>query len=182
MRYPEGHKAAVRASIVAAAARALRRDGISGVSIPALMKQLDLTHGGFYGHFANRDELVVEAILTAANETADNVLSEKAGSLNDTLAMYLSKEHVAHPEVGCVLAALGPEARHHSEPIKKAFAHVAEGFLALLDRKVDRRGQKHEPSDAALARASQMIGAVVLARILDDPKLVDRLLETAKRA
>ena len=182
MRYPEGHKAAVRSSIVAAAALALRRDGISGVSIPSLMKQLDLTHGGFYGHFANRDELVVEAIMSAANDTAENVLSEKAGSLDDTLAMYLSKEHVSHPEVGCVLAALGPEARHQSAPIKTAFARVAEGFLALLDRKVERRGKKQAPSDEALVRASQMIGAVIPARIVDDPKLAERLLDTAKRA
>ena len=152
------------------------------MSIPALMKQLNLTHGGFYGHFANRDELVVEAVMTAANETAENVLSEQVGSLDETLAHYLSKEHVAHPEMGCVLAALGPEARHQSAPIKKAFARVADGFIALLDRKVKRRSKSQEPSDEALLRASQMIGAVILARVLDDPKLVERLLETAKRA
>src|SRR5262245_188353 len=58
MRYPEGHKEAVRASIVESAARVLRRDGLDGVSIPALMKEAGLTHGGFYGYFKNRDELV----------------------------------------------------------------------------------------------------------------------------
>ena len=49
MRYPEGHKEAMRARIVEAASRALRRDGLDAVSIPALMKSVGLTHGGVKG-------------------------------------------------------------------------------------------------------------------------------------
>jgi len=81
MRYPQGHKEEVRAGIVEAASRALRRDGLAGVSVPALMKEAGLTHGGFYGHFKNRDELVAEAVLAAAEATATRVLSGGEGGL-----------------------------------------------------------------------------------------------------
>ena len=62
MRYPEGHKEPVRARIVQAAAFALRAKGLDGVSIPALMKNVGLTHGTFYAHFENRDALVAKAV------------------------------------------------------------------------------------------------------------------------
>jgi TetR/AcrR family transcriptional repressor of nem operon len=179
MRYPEGHKAAVRASIVASAARALRRDGIAGVSIPALMKAAGLTHGGFYVHFENRDELVAAAVLAAAEETAERVLS--GDDLEACLGAYLSPEHAAHPEEGCVIAALGGEGRHQSAPIRRAFALAARGFLRLVREQVRGAGDEETKKDAALAVASRMIGAVVLARLVDDEHLAKRILAAARR-
>lgn len=182
MRYPDGHKEAVRASIVANAARALRRGGLSGVSIPALMKKAGLTHGGFYVHFKNRDELVAAAVLAAAEETGANLLSTEAGDLANALATYLSKEHVAHPEHGCVVAALGGEGRRQPAAVRRAFALAARGFIRLVSEQLRASsGGKGGESDDALALASRMIGAVVLARLVDDEHLADRILAAARR-
>ena len=74
MRYPDGHKEQVRAQIVRTAARALRELGLEGISIPALMKKAGLTHGGFYVHFKDRDDLVAAAVEHAAAETGARVL------------------------------------------------------------------------------------------------------------
>ena len=180
MRYPAGHKEAVRAEIVESAARALRRDGLAGVSIPALMKKAGLTHGGFYVHFTNRDELVAAAVLAAAESTGKSVLSEQAGDMRDTLDAYLSNEHVKHPERGCVLASLGTEGRRQSAPVKRAFAQAARGFIRLLERKAHIASPPEHVSDDTLALASQMIGAVVLARLVDDEGLALRILKAAK--
>ncbi|HYP90621.1 MAG TPA: TetR/AcrR family transcriptional regulator [Polyangiaceae bacterium] len=181
MRYPEGHKEAVRASIVKNASRALRRDGISGVSIPALMKKAGLTHGGFYAHFKNRDELVAAAVLSAADETGAAVLSSASGDLQGTLSSYLSKEHAEHPERGCVIAALGGEGRRQPAVVRRAFAHAARGFIRLVASRLQGdEPASGEPSNEALRLASQMIGAVVLARLVDEPALSARLLEAAK--
>jgi TetR/AcrR family transcriptional regulator, transcriptional repressor for nem operon len=181
MRYPEGHKEAVRATIVKNAARALRRAGLTGVSIPALMKQAGLTHGGFYAHFKSRDELVAAAVLSAADETGEALFSKDAGDLATTLRAYLSKEHVAHPERGCVLAALGTEGRQQSAPVRRAFAHAARGFLRLVGQKLEAACPDAELSDEALRLAAQMIGAILLARLVDDPALAGRILNAARR-
>lgn len=183
MRYPQGHKEAVRATIVARAAAALKRDGLDGVSIPALMKEVGLTHGGFYGHFADRDELVAEAVRTAADATGKEVLSAHAGDLAATLSRYLSMQHVEHPEHGCVVAALGGEGRRQSAPIRKAFAYAARGFIAHVDAKL--RGAPRlsaRPTEDGLELAAKMIGAVVLARLVDDEALAKRLLAAVRRA
>ena len=181
MRYPAGHKESVRASILASAAGALRRDGIAGVSIPALMKEAGLTHGGFYVHFASRDELVAAAIGVAAEETRERVLSDKVGDLYATLDAYLCSEHVSHPELGCVLAALGGEGRRQPASVRHAFSLAARGFVRLLEHKLHPKSPAGRVGDDALRLAAQMVGAVVLARLFDDPALSQRVLDAAKR-
>src|SRR5258708_6919301 len=115
MRYPDGHKEEVRVRIIGAAAKALRRYGLDGVSIPALMKRVGLTHGGFYVHFKDRDELVAAAIRAAADETGQGVFTMQP-NMAASLRAYLSKEHVAHPEHGCIIAAAGTDAPRQSAP------------------------------------------------------------------
>lgn len=178
MRYPEEHKEAVRARIVEAASRALRRGGLDGVSIPQLMKRAGLTHGGFYAHFADRDELVVEAVRHAALETAASVF-EAAPTVEAALGAYVSPQHVGHPDHGCVVAALGADAPRQRAPVRRAFAWAAKGLLQLVQDKLDP-GLK-ELSDEALELTSRMVGAIVLARVLDDPRLTSRLLAVARR-
>jgi TetR/AcrR family transcriptional regulator, transcriptional repressor for nem operon len=132
-------------------------------------------------HFDSRDELVAAAVTSGADETAERVLGDSAGSLDDTLKRYLSLEHVKHPAFGCVLAALGTEGRQQPSVVRKAFRRAATGFIALLDKKLHPRRSSPAPSDDALALASTMIGAVVLARLVDDDALAGRILDAARR-
>jgi TetR/AcrR family transcriptional repressor of nem operon len=180
MRYPAGHKEAVRQRIVAAAASSLREHGLSSVSIPDLMRAIGLTHGGFYSHFESRDDLVAAAIEAAGAQNAREVFGDDV-PLADALRTYLSREHVAHPERGCVVAALGTDGARQAKPVRRAFANVAKGLLRHVDRKLHptSRGAR-EPSDEALRLASTLVGAVVLARLTDDPALAQRLLGAAR--
>jgi AcrR family transcriptional regulator len=180
MRYPDGHKEAVHENIVRVAARALRDHGISGIGIPALMKAAGLTHGAFYSHFPDRDTLVAEAIRAAAAETSDGAFSRDK-SLAETLALYLSPGHVAHPEQGCVVAALAAESPRQAKPVRRAFAEAVRGLFARIDAKLHERPQR-APSDAALRITATMVGAVILARAVDDPQLAERLLKVARNS
>lgn len=181
MRYPDGHKEAVRANILELAARALRRDGLDGVSIPGLMKAAGLTHGGFYGYFESRDELVAQAVLLAAQQTASRVLAEEAADLDEMLRVYLSEEHARNPELGCVVAALGSEAPKQAPPVRRAFAEAARGLLRLVGKQLEPRRRGAPLSDAGLRLAAQMVGAVVLARLVDDSALSRRILSAARK-
>lgn len=179
MRYPEGRKAEVRQRIVAAAAAALRDAGIDGVSIPKLMAKVGLTHGGFYAHFRDRDALVAEAVQAAAHETRDQVFASAKG-VEALLATYVSGEHVSYPGQGCVVAALGAEARRQSPVVRRAFGYAARGLIGLVDEALGRK-RGAAPSDRALMLTAAMVGAVVLARCIDDPELAGRMLQATKR-
>ena len=180
MRYPEGHKEEVHEKIVRAAAKALRAKGISGIGIPALMKAAGLTHGGFYAHFPNRDALVVEAIRSAAADTSKGAFAANK-SLAETLALYLSPGHAEHPEQGCVVAALAAESPRQSKPVRRAFSEVVRGLLHHVHTKLSGKASR-EPSEAALRLAATMVGALVLARAVDDPSLAEAILKAARRS
>jgi hypothetical protein len=71
------------------------------------MKEAGLTHGGFYGHFASKEELATEAITRAFAQG-----SEKLGHCSDLGGLvnaYLSDAHCADRSEGCALAALSAD-------------------------------------------------------------------------
>ena len=179
MRYAVGHKQAVRERILQAAAAELRCKGLSGIGIPALMQRAGLTHGAFYAHFPSRDTLVAEAIRTAAAASAAGPLAD-AHSLEECLAAYLAPEHLSHPERGCVIAALGGEGARQPAPVRAAFAEAVRGLLASIERKLHplpaQPAPSPAPSDEALRLVSAMVGAVLLASLVDDPAMAQRLL------
>jgi TetR/AcrR family transcriptional repressor of nem operon len=177
MRYPEDHKERVRARIIAAASRALRRDGIDAVAIPKLMTSVGLTHGGFYVHFRDRDDLVAQAIAHAAGESP--LVGD--GPAAETFDAYLSEHHLRHPEEGCVIAALGADGPRQAQPVRRVFGEVARGFLRYVDKKLHPRGTKGTISDAALEAGARLVGAIVLARLVRDEALAARILAVAKR-
>lgn len=176
MRYPDGHAEVVRTRIIEAASRALRSTGLDAVSIPKLMKLVGLTHGGFYVHFRDRDDLVAEAVAHAAKDSA---FSSDA-TADEAFGKYLSKDHVAHPECGCVIAALGFEGARQDGRVGRAFAEAARGLLRRVELKLHPKADRGTMSDDALAAASRIVGAVVLARLVRDEALAKRLLESAR--
>lgn len=181
MRFPREHKPLVRERIVRAAARKLRGAGLEGPSVPDLMKEAGLTHGGFYGHFRGRDELVAEAVRKAATETAEGVF-RPSPDLTAVLNTYLSEEHLRRPNSGCVVAALGSDGWRKAKKVRAAFADVAEGLARLVDEKLGPVAQGDAISDRALAVTAQMVGAVVLGRLVDDPVLASRILSAGREA
>jgi TetR/AcrR family transcriptional repressor of nem operon len=178
MRYSDAHKENVSARIVESASRALRRDGIDAVSIPQIMKTAGLTHGGFYCHFKDRDDLIARAAVHAGQES---VLRGDGRAANG-VDLYLSKEHLLHPELGCIVAAVGAEGARQRGPLRRVFAEIGRGFLRLVDRSLhpDAPAKGRRPSDEALATASRIVGAIVLARLVDDDALAERILAAAK--
>jgi TetR/AcrR family transcriptional repressor of nem operon len=177
MRYPEGHSDATRTRIIETASRVLRREGLDAVSIPKLMKAAGLTHGGFYVHFKDRDELVAAAVAHAARE---GVFSQEDVSADEAFSRYLTRQHVDHPERGCLIAALGDQGARQRGGVGRAFADAARGFLRRIEKKMHPKSDRRVPSDEALQKASQIVGALVLARLVQDEALAERLLAAAK--
>ena len=170
-----------RAQIVTAAARRFREGGFDSVSVADIMKEVGLTHGGFYGHFASKDELVALASLRAMTETIakwKKVVDEAPGDRLETLVdSYLSLRHHNYPETGCPLAALGTELSRQPAAVKEA---VTEGQRKMLDflggiapgkTKAQRRKQ-------AIIALAAMVGGMTLARGTSDPQLRQELLNT----
>jgi TetR/AcrR family transcriptional repressor of nem operon len=184
MRYRPGHRVEIHQKIVKDASRRLRAEGLTRAAVPAVMRDAGLTHGGFYKHFGNKDELVMESLRQAFQETANSLAQAAEQSKPGTawkaiVKAYLSPEHCDHPERGCPLAALAPElARGGKEMRARMLAEMSAYKDQMLRFMPGRRGADKER--AFFLIFSTMIGAVEMARIMPDPVTRERVLGSAR--
>lgn len=183
---PNAKTAAKQAShdrIVAVAARAIRKTGYDGTGVADIMKQAGLTHGAFYAHFKSRDAMLAEAAdragaesVAAVSDVVTHAPPEQA--LAALLRAYLSKAHVALPELGCPAAALGSEMPRQAPEVRRAATRHIKEMVDLVARQSRDWGQPgaHEQ---ALVTVATMVGAVVLARAVDEPGLSDAICQAA---
>ena len=148
-----------------------------------IMKEAGLTHGGFYAHFDSREGMLAEAADRAGADgmavlarVAAAARPEKA--LAAMLRAYLSKEHVNDVETGCAIAALGSEMPRQTPRVRRAATRRIKEMVDLVARHSPDWGQPgaHE---RALVTVASAVGALVLARAVDDAKLSDAVRAAA---
>ncbi|MFK0022706.1 TetR/AcrR family transcriptional regulator [Streptomyces sp. NPDC090798] len=195
-RITKEDKARNRQNILEAAGRMFRSEGIDAVGIAELMKEAGLTHGGFYNHFASKNDLAVEvcgasfaASLGGLARTIEDGPGQNGSPLERVVAGYLSTEHRDAPDGGCPSASLVTDAGRHSEAVQSAYAEGVEGYLtgfaAEFLREAEEKGHELDPAEArhrAIRLLSEMVGALMLARAVRhvEPELSDEILRTGR--
>lgn len=163
-RMSREEKARTHARIVEVAAGMFRENGIAATGVADVMKAAGLTHGGFYRHFASKDDLVAAAISHAVTtslaelEEAEGHVAKSAALLN-YVDRYLSDLHVGNPRDGCPLASLGPEAPRSSTRISNALDEGSVEAVRILTAAMDGR------RETASALMATLLGTVVMARM-----------------
>lgn len=176
-------KEASHERIVSVAARAIRRSGYDGTGVADIMKEAGLTHGAFYAHFTSREAMLAEAASRACAEAAAAAAGVVASvrpeqALASMLGAYLSREHLEQVEMGCPLAALGSETPRQAPEVRRATTRHIKETIDLVARQLPDWGQPgaHE---RALVTVATMVGALLLARAVDEPALSNSLCEAA---
>ena len=163
-----------RRRILHEASRLFRDRGFAAVTVADVMKAAGQTHGGFYGHFASKDDLIAATVA--------DTLAGEGSTMTDIEAWtdaYLSPLHRENPEQGCPMASLAGLMRHQTPDARAAMARGLDAHLSRFaqelpgDDDADRRR-------SAIGRWAAMVGAVVLARAVDDTALSDELLRETR--
>jgi AcrR family transcriptional regulator len=170
--------------IVRAAARAIRKHGYEGLGVAEVMREAGLTHGGFYAHFDSRDALLAEAADYAGGESVENlskaIRSAKPGEeLAALVDAYLSDRHIEAIERGCAIAAAGSEVPRQPEPVRRASTLRIKELIGLVERQMPGWG-KAGTHEKAMAILSCLVGALLLARAVDDPELSRAMRKAAR--
>ena len=171
--------------ILGVASSSIRRTGFQGVGVADIMRQAGLTHGGFYAHFPSRNALLAEALAYAGDQSHARLVRAmeqdvKQGSsrFSALVRNYLADRHLKSAESGCPVAALASEMPRQAAEVREA---AKERVRSLVDFVQDCM-----PADAgpghALQVASQMVGALQLARACGDNAQGRALLELSRRA
>ncbi len=181
MRVTREQAAQSRERIVEGASRLFRENGFDGIGVADLMKDAGLTHGGFYAHFACKEELMAEACARALEGSVAKWqrLSERhpGRPLPAIVKSYLSKRHRDDPGAGCAIASLGSDVARQGAAVRHAFTEGLGNMVGMLAGMVPGRTAALRRRKA-LADFAAMVGAMMLARAVDDPKLSEEILHS----
>ncbi|HCU83862.1 TetR/AcrR family transcriptional regulator [Methylophilus sp. UBA6697] len=171
------------ARILETAAKAIRRSGYSGTGVADIMKEAGLTHGGFYAHFASRDEMLAEAASLAGAETIaiiEQVFTKtpQEQRLWALMNAYLSNEHIANIDMGCSFAALGSEMHRQVPEVKAASTQRMKEMINLIEGQLPNSSHFNAHAEALLM-VSTMVGTLMLARAVDDAELAEAFRQAA---
>jgi TetR/AcrR family transcriptional repressor of nem operon len=117
---------------------------------------------------------VAHAITTKGQEVPDEF------ALRDYVSEYLSTGHRDAPGSGCPFAALACEVARQSRGVRERFTAGVRGTIALLSRRMGSGLRQRERDEKALATVASLVGALVLARAVSDPKLSDDILRATR--
>jgi len=176
-------KEATHERIVEVAARAIRRSGYGGTGVADIMKEAGLTHGAFYAHFPSREAMLAEAADRAGAESVEAsakiaAVTPRRQALPVLVRAYLSKAHIENAEVGCPVAALGSEMPRQAPEVRRAATRRIKEMIDVVSRQSPDWGQRgaHEH---ALVTVATMVGALMLARAVDEPALSEAIRKAA---
>jgi len=170
MRYPAEETAAKHERIVKEASRLFRERGFENVSVSEVMKAAGLTHGAFYAHFRSKEELQAAAVAYGITVSLRRMqrTRKNRGSYAER---YLSRWHRDNPGDGCTMAALAQEVARSTPELKAAFEQGLQEILPASG------GDRNE----AIFQAAAMIGGVVLARAVQDPRFSEEILRSVRQ-
>jgi TetR/AcrR family transcriptional regulator, transcriptional repressor for nem operon len=180
MRVSKEQAAKNRERILAAASRLMREHGIAGVGVDALAEAAGMTHGSLYSQFGSKERLVEEAVAYAINAKGREL--PEVFALDDYVSEYLSPAHRDEPASGCPFSALACEVSRQSSGVRARFTAGVRGMISLLSSRMASTLKPRQRDDKALAAAASLVGALVLARAVNDPKLSDDILRATRNS
>ncbi len=177
-----------RQAVIDVASRLFREHGFDGIGLKDLMAGAGLTQGAFYKQFESKDDLAAKASRRAL-ESALGRWSAAAGAspedpLSAVVEFYLSMGHCAEKSDGCPVVALGSDAARQGPDVKASFEAGIKDYLEMMAGWVgkptdDKLSEGDEPDGRAMAVLSTMVGAVLLARAVNDEQMSKRFLQAA---
>ena len=184
MRYSLEHKAQNHEKILSMAARSFRERGGDNSGIGTVMKKVGLKKGGFYRHFKSKDDLFVEAVARALDETGRGMVevakaAPKGHALRAIIEHYLSVGHANSPGSGCVRAALGPELARKPLSVRKRIDALLEVYRERLSQFFPGDTQEEKVAKCRLLFPS-MAGVLMMVRVIPDPQTREQRLKEAR--
>jgi TetR/AcrR family transcriptional repressor of nem operon len=184
MRYSENHKQETKERVLKLAGKALREKGPDRLGVAEVMASAGLTHGGFYAHFASKDDFLAETLKEVFDNSAARTLKVTGDlppkeALSAYIDYYVSTGHRDHPGQGCPIAALNSDLPRQPQKFRAAFDAGVKRLLAKLSAWIGAIGLD-EPDKQAAALLSAMMGAVALSRAVADPQLSGDLIASAR--
>jgi TetR/AcrR family transcriptional repressor of nem operon len=174
--------------ILTAGAARLRAEGLAGAAIVPVMHEAGLTHGAFYAHFSNKEELAAAAFRFALLDNRPRWIGPVGRESWRSRLVRLGKRYLtmAHRDQladSCALAALASDAGRSNATFKRVYEEELHKSLRAICLRPDE-DSPIDPArlDDAMAFMALSVGGITLARAVDDPDLSERILAVCRQA
>jgi TetR/AcrR family transcriptional regulator, transcriptional repressor for nem operon len=181
MRYSKCHKEQTKQTIIRSACKLFAAKGFNATSIDEIMRDCNLTRGGFYAHFRSKSQLYHDAISLAAQKDivgADFSEGEQPGWIEGLLNEYLDVEGTKTGNVGSSLAFLATDVASKEPQVRAAYASAFKAANAQLANRIRARAACSEAT--ILSLTAMMIGTMAIAQTIDDLQLKTKLLMSCR--
>lgn len=182
MRYPAEETAEKHQRILEQASILFRERGFYGVSVSEVMKATGLTHGAFYNHFESKDDLIAKTIGDASCKALALMkeAEQTPEAMHEYVQHYLSQGHRNEPGKGCLMTALASEVAREPS-VQPAFTRHLKSVITSLMAPFAKSRKRNIRRDA-IHKISSMVGAIVLARAVDDPAFAEEILKAVSQS
>ena len=177
-----------RERVLDVASQLFRQHGFDGISVAELMKGAGLTHGGFYGNFSSKEDLMAQTCARSLARSAEKWNSIKSqaqdvpqAALAGLAENYMSSAHRDNPGRGCAIAALGSDLARQSAPVREAADRGARELIAILAQLQSGETEAIR-EEKAMAAFAGMVGGIVLARLIDEDEYSQRIIKAVAAA
>lgn len=185
MPYSKDHKRKVRARIVEAARKLFNSHGFDNVSIDQVMAAAGLTRGGFYAHFASKEDLFAAATASFLDgrgavwreEAGVDPTREQVEMARRMVRAYLSDAHLARTEDQCPLIAYATDVARSGRQVRESYAQLLEGMVTLFERNLPEAGAMARQK--AYSLTALCVGGMVVARALPGTPMADDIRQAA---
>jgi TetR/AcrR family transcriptional regulator, transcriptional repressor for nem operon len=176
MRYAKGHREETHARIVETASRLFREKGVDRVGVDEIMRESGLTHGGFYVHFRNKDQLIAEACALAVDERADEWKENLRGlPPEEAFAAFLDGYIECAGSGDCPFASLGADVARQGEEVREVYTEKVEELVEFMTEELSCGREE------ALLALVAVSGAINVANASNDPKFSKEIIATTRR-
>lgn len=174
--------------ILAAGGARLRREGLGGASIASVMADAGLTHGAFYAHFRDKEELLAASFRQALEGNRSRWITRGQGEswprrLARLAKRYLTPAHRDNLAGGCALASLVSEAGRGSDGFRRAYEEELKKSLQAI---CEAQNGHHQSGEKQLEEAVMLmalcVGGIALARAVKAKELSDGILRACQKA
>ncbi|MDP3737830.1 MAG: TetR/AcrR family transcriptional regulator [Hyphomonadaceae bacterium] len=176
MRYAKGHREETHARIVETASRLFREKGVDRVGVDEIMRESGLTHGGFYVHFRNKDQLIAEACALAVDERADEWKENLRGlPPEEAFAAFLDGYIECAGSGDCPFASLGADVARQGAEVREVYTEKVEELVEFMTEELSCGREE------ALLALVAVSGAINVANASNDPKFSKEIIATTRR-
>lgn len=177
MGFSKAQKEKHRDQILTNAGEQLRSGGFEAINVVSLMKSVGLTHGGFYGHFDNKEDLLDQALERALSDgrlTEKMAAAQKKQTFARYVSSYVSPKHRDLHGSGCAIPALMSEVARRPEKSRDIMQTHINDFVDTV------AGYLEDDREKANAAVATMVGALALSRAMNDEDKAKEMLSAVK--